>query len=168
MFDYQQLWSSVALGPWALSTYPTPSVIPWCYSERRRPPWCGVSATLASRLPPRFTAKRSVQPQWIPVAFGGKLSRRPRPAEYQPRSSSLDRTVASRPSPTCCSATCSTAPARSAKHILTARENVVRHTHLLRPPSLDHQSNMQYTPRSMSGMNNLTAELAAADAYADR
>jgi len=27
------------------------------------------------------------------------------------------------------------------------------------------QSNMQYTPRSMSGMNNLTAELAAADAY---
>jgi len=27
------------------------------------------------------------------------------------------------------------------------------------------QSNMQYTPRSMAGMNNLTAELAAADAY---
>jgi len=27
------------------------------------------------------------------------------------------------------------------------------------------QSNMQYTPHSMSGMNNLTAELAAADAY---
>ena len=29
------------------------------------------------------------------------------------------------------------------------------------------QSNMQYTPHSMAGMNNLTAELAAADAYAD-
>ena len=27
------------------------------------------------------------------------------------------------------------------------------------------QSNMQYTPHSMAGMNNLTAELAAADAY---
>jgi hypothetical protein len=27
------------------------------------------------------------------------------------------------------------------------------------------QSNMQYTPRSMAGMNNLTAELAAADKY---
>ena len=29
------------------------------------------------------------------------------------------------------------------------------------------QSNMQYTPHSMAGMNNLTAELAAADAYGD-
>lgn len=29
------------------------------------------------------------------------------------------------------------------------------------------QSNMQYTPRSMAGMNNLTAELAAADAYSN-
>eukprot|EP01045_Picozoa_sp_COSAG04_P017331 COSAG04_NODE_1526_length_6459_cov_1.920283_5_plen_441_part_00 len=29
------------------------------------------------------------------------------------------------------------------------------------------QSNMQYTPHSMAGMNNLTAELAAADSYAD-
>ena len=29
------------------------------------------------------------------------------------------------------------------------------------------QSNMQYTPHSMNGMNNLTAEVAAADSYAD-
>jgi sialate O-acetylesterase len=29
------------------------------------------------------------------------------------------------------------------------------------------QSNMQYTPHSMAGMNNLTAELAAADSYSD-
>ena len=29
------------------------------------------------------------------------------------------------------------------------------------------QSNMQYTPHSMNGMNNLTAEVAAADGYAD-
>jgi hypothetical protein len=29
------------------------------------------------------------------------------------------------------------------------------------------QSNMQYTPHSMAGMNNLTAELAAADGYPD-
>ena len=29
------------------------------------------------------------------------------------------------------------------------------------------QSNMQYTPKSMSGMNNATAEIASADAYAD-
>ena len=29
------------------------------------------------------------------------------------------------------------------------------------------QSNMQYTPHSMNGMNNLTAEVAAADRYAD-
>ena len=28
------------------------------------------------------------------------------------------------------------------------------------------QSNMQYTPRSMAGMNNMSSELAAADAYA--
>eukprot|EP00937_MAST-01D_sp_MAST-1D-sp2_P006352 g6352.t1 len=29
------------------------------------------------------------------------------------------------------------------------------------------QSNMQYTPRSMAGMNNMSAEIAAADAYGD-
>ena len=29
------------------------------------------------------------------------------------------------------------------------------------------QSNMQYTPRSMAGMNNMSAEIAAADSYSD-
>ena len=29
------------------------------------------------------------------------------------------------------------------------------------------QSNMQYTPRSMDGMNNMSAEIAAADNYAE-
>jgi hypothetical protein len=32
---------------------------------------------------------------------------------------------------------------------------------------LSGQSNMQYTPRSMAGMNNMSAELAAADGYGD-
>ncbi len=50
---------------------------------------------------------------------------------------------------------------------LTIRVSVCRGGHRSDVYLCGGQSNQQYTPRSMAGMNNMTAEIAAADGYGD-